>query len=113
METGHQDVRQYGGYGGYGGFVECCEGVVDPLLLGIIAALAGLTFFLQQQVVMSIAGRRSLRTSDDDSFETYFNQISNFLDVNDIFETEDNQESNHCPSYSDTGSCLAKAMVQS
>ena len=28
--------RQYGGYGnygGYGGFVECCEGVVDPLLL--------------------------------------------------------------------------------
>ena len=25
-------VRQYGGYG-YGGFVECCEGVVDPLLL--------------------------------------------------------------------------------
>lgn len=36
METGdHGDVRQYGGYGG---FVECCEGVVDPiLLLGIIA----------------------------------------------------------------------------
>ena len=80
---------------------------------------------------MSIAGRRSLRTSDDDSFETYFNQISNFLDVNDIFEvsrkfnwyvflnalikskTEDNQESNPCPSYSDTGACLAKAMVQS
>ena len=25
-------TRQYGGYG-YGGFVECCEGVVDPLLL--------------------------------------------------------------------------------
>ena len=28
--------RQYGGYGnygGYGGFVECCDGVVDPLLL--------------------------------------------------------------------------------
>ena len=36
MEAGdHGDVRQYGGYGG---FVECCEGVVDPiLLLGIIA----------------------------------------------------------------------------
>ena len=36
METGeHGDMRQYGGYGG---FVECCEGVVDPiLLLGIIA----------------------------------------------------------------------------
>ena len=31
--------RQYGGYGGgYGGFIECCEGVVDPLfLLSIIA----------------------------------------------------------------------------
>ena len=35
--------RQYGGYGGlyggggYGGYVECCEGVVDPiLLLGVI-----------------------------------------------------------------------------
>ena len=26
--------RQYGGgYGGYGGWVECCDGVVDPLLL--------------------------------------------------------------------------------
>ena len=28
--------RQYGGcgnYGGYGGFTECCDGVVDPLLL--------------------------------------------------------------------------------
>ena len=74
MEAGdHGNVRQYGGYGG---FVECCEGVVDPiLLLGIIAgkrtlhcwlkdgcksilisALAGLTFFLQQQVVMFIMG---------------------------------------------------------
>ena len=35
--------RQYGGgYGGYevGGFVECCEGVVDPLfLLTIIAGM--------------------------------------------------------------------------
>ena len=35
-------ARQYGGYGGlygggYGGYVECCEGVVDPiLLLGVI-----------------------------------------------------------------------------
>ena len=31
-----QAGRQYGGYGnygGYGGFVECCDGVVDPLLL--------------------------------------------------------------------------------
>ena len=33
--------RQYSGYGGlyggYGGYVECCEGVVDPiLLLGVI-----------------------------------------------------------------------------
>ena len=33
-------ARQYGGYGGVGGFVECCEGVVDPLfLLSIIAGL--------------------------------------------------------------------------
>ena len=32
--------RQYGGYGGVGGFVECCEGVVDPLfLLSIIAGM--------------------------------------------------------------------------
>ena len=32
-------ARQYGGYG-VGGFVECCEGVVDPLfLLSIIAGL--------------------------------------------------------------------------
>ena len=32
-----QESRQYGGYGA-GGFIECCEGVVDPLfLLSIIA----------------------------------------------------------------------------
>ena len=32
------------------GLVECCEPTVDPFILfGIIAALAGLTFFLQQQ----------------------------------------------------------------
>ena len=30
------DVRQYGGYGG--GFVECCEGVVDPIFLLTIIA---------------------------------------------------------------------------
>ena len=31
--------RQYGGgYGGYGGFVECCEGVVDPIFLLTIIA---------------------------------------------------------------------------
>ena len=45
--------RQYGGYGGggyggggygVGGFVECCEGVVDPLfLLSIIAGIVLLT----------------------------------------------------------------------
>ena len=105
MEAGdHGNVRQYGGYGG---FVECCEGVVDPiLLLGIIAgtslqvtmkrkfhcktnfisALAGLTFFLQQQVVMFINGGRRFRASEDESMETYFKQISNILDVNDMFE---------------------------
>ena len=33
-----------------GGLVECCQYRVDPLLLlGIIAAIGGLTFFLQQQ----------------------------------------------------------------
>jgi len=53
----------YGGYGGLGGgynqaFVECCEGVVNPfILLGIIGGLAGLTFFLRQQVVTFINGR--------------------------------------------------------
>ena len=32
--------RQYGGYGGVVGFVECCEGVVDPIfLLSIIAGM--------------------------------------------------------------------------
>ena len=39
--------RQYGGYGnygGYGGFVECCEGVVDPLLL--LSIIAGETLRL-------------------------------------------------------------------
>ena len=108
MEAGDLgNVRQYGGYGG--GFVECCEGVVDPiLLLGIIAgithqwpgtgcnfvtfgkyfisALAGLTFFLQQQVVMFINGGRRFGPSEDENLETYFNQISNILDVNDVFE---------------------------
>ena len=36
MDTADTDTRlarQYGGYGNYGGFVECCEGVVDPLFL--------------------------------------------------------------------------------
>ena len=33
-----------------GGLVECCQYRVDPLLLlGLIAAIGGLTFFLQQQ----------------------------------------------------------------
>ena len=32
-DTGTRLARQYGGYGNYGGFVECCEGVVDPLFL--------------------------------------------------------------------------------
>ena len=32
--------RQYGGDGGYevGGYVECCEGVVDPIFLFSIIA---------------------------------------------------------------------------
>ena len=59
METGHQgDVRQYGGYGGYGGFVECCEGVVDPiLLLGIIAGAA------LRYLLLSKEGKTSLFAS--------------------------------------------------
>ena len=36
MEAPSAEVRQYGG--GYGGFVECCEGVVDPLFLLLIIA---------------------------------------------------------------------------
>ena len=39
MEDPSAEVRQYGG--GYGGFVECCEGVVDPLFLLLI--IAGVT----------------------------------------------------------------------
>ena len=48
MSTSSDVSRQYGGYGGYGGgglgyggyggFVECCEGVVDPLFLLTIIA---------------------------------------------------------------------------
>ena len=53
----------------------------------IFSALAGLTFFLQQQVVMFIPGRRSFGSSKDDgTLETYLNQISNFIEVNDLFE---------------------------
>ena len=51
-----------------------------------ISALGGLTFFLQQQVVMFIMGGRRFGTSEDENLETYFNQISNSLDVNDVFE---------------------------
>ena len=37
------------------GLVECCEPTVDPVILvGIIGALAGLTFFLQQQGIGSV-----------------------------------------------------------
>ena len=48
MSPSEVSARQYGGYGGYGGgglgyggyggFVECCEGVVDPLFLLTIIA---------------------------------------------------------------------------
>ena len=74
------------GYGGgYGGeLVECCQYRVDPLLLlGLIAAIGGLTFFLQQQgkvsevrilhynpcllVVANINGKRSLREESEES----------------------------------------------
>ena len=54
--------------------------------MNFISALAGLTFFLQQQVVMFINGGRSFRASEDDSMETYFKHITNLLDVNDVFE---------------------------
>ena len=54
--------------------------------MNFISALAGLTFFLQQQVVMFINGRRSFRASEDDSLETYFKQITDLFDVNDVFE---------------------------
>ena len=42
--------RQYSGYGGlyggYGGYVECCEGVVDPiLLLGVIVGQSSKLYF--------------------------------------------------------------------
>ena len=63
--------------------MECCEYRVDPLLLlGLIAAIGGLTFFLQQQgedshhralthtvltVVANINGRRSLREQGEGS----------------------------------------------
>ena len=33
QESAERQHGGYGNYGGYGGFVECCEGVVDPLLL--------------------------------------------------------------------------------
>lgn len=35
-----REMRQYGGGSGYGaaGFVECCEGVVDPIFLFSIIA---------------------------------------------------------------------------
>ena len=52
----------------------------------LISALAGLTFFLQQQVVMFIMGGRKFGAAEDDSMETYFKQISNLLDFNDMFE---------------------------
>ncbi|XP_023323460.1 uncharacterized protein LOC111697627 [Eurytemora carolleeae] len=61
--------RQYGGYGhgsgyGIGPLEECCEKKVDPIiLLGVIAALAGLTFFLRQQVLTSIPIGRKLEES--------------------------------------------------
>ena len=54
--------------------------------MNFISALAGLTFFLQQQVVMFINGGRRFRSSEDESMETYYKQISNLLDYNDILE---------------------------
>ena len=76
----HPETVRVSGLSGYGGgLVECCQYRVDPLLLlGLIAAIGGLTFFLQQQgqrvkytytlqtlifftVVANINGKRSLR----------------------------------------------------
>ena len=58
----------------------------DITVWNLLSALAGLTFFLQQQVVMFINGGRRFGPSEDEPLETYFNQISNLLDVNDVLE---------------------------
>ena len=48
------------------GLVECCEPTVDPLILvGIIGALAGLTFFLQQQGKGSNNGSKNYLLTDN------------------------------------------------
>jgi len=53
----------------YGGYVECCEEVVDPLILfGVIAGIAGLTYFLRSQVIRFIKRRRSFDSGSEEEF---------------------------------------------
>ena len=61
MEDPSAEVRQYGG--GYGGFVECCEGVVDPLFLlliiaGVTRCQSGDGYTMCQSIYISISNLR-------------------------------------------------------
>ena len=61
MEDPSAEVRQYGG--GYGGFVECCEGVVDPLFLlliiaGVTRCQSGDGYKMCQSIYISISNLR-------------------------------------------------------
>ena len=61
METSVSSSRNFGGLSGSGYGQQCCEGVVDPIsLLTVIAAIAGLSWFMRQAVIdnMIAAGKK-------------------------------------------------------
>jgi len=95
-----------------GGYVECCEEVVDPIiLLGVIAAIAGATFFLRQQVLTFISGRRSFTEGNiENSILEHTKGIDFLIDV---FESkyagENVEDSLFC--YPKLGTCLVNSLA--
>merc|ERR1712154_430829 len=101
MDSVAENERQYG----YGGYVECCEGVVDPIFLfSIIAALAGLTYWLRLQVVTYISGRRSFNTDDSGLFLL----LTNLSKMNEVVS---DTEENSLLCYTGLASCLSTASL--
>merc|ERR1712179_100448 len=107
-------ARQYGGYG-VGGFVECCEGVVDPLfLLSIIAALAGLTYWIRLQVVTNIMGRSfsDRKQADDHDDLDILSSLSDFQNISRVFDKDESEGGGPLfGCYTDFGFCISSSVM--
>lgn len=83
LESVNATARQYGGYNDYqAGYVECCDEVVDPIiLLGVLAGIGGLTFLLRQQVLTFITGRSFDTGYLPDQIKSVENVVSFYNDI--------------------------------